>query len=153
MKAQQVQLNRKEDKLDRMTADEVKNELKDKGLPQYGTNGEKLDRLKKYHGITPKGGVNQSVDVIQNEPIKIDAPAKPPKKIVKDDVVNKIELINQKREERRANLQKLKDEKSKKNEDNKEKGVHCDVDFEDMIRKHRFKEHMLQNHCEASKVR
>ena len=152
MKAQQIQLNKKEDKLDRMTADEVKNELKDKGLPTYGTNGEKLDRLKKYHGITPSG-VNQSVDVIQNEPVQIVAPAKPPKTQPKDDVVNKIELINQKREERRANLQKLKEEKSKKNEDNKAKGVNCDVDFEGMIQKHRFKEHMLQNHVEASKVR
>jgi len=152
LKAQQIQLNKKEDKLERMTADEVKNELKDKGLPTYGTNGEKLDRLKKYHGITP-AGVNQSVDVIQNDEVRIVAPAKPPKNIPKDDVVNKIELINQKREERRANLQKLKEDKSKKNEENKAKGINCDVDFEGMIQKHRFKEHMLHNHVEASKVR
>ena len=46
-----MQMNKKEERLTRMPDDEVKGELKDKGLAIYGTKAERLDRLKKYHGI------------------------------------------------------------------------------------------------------
>jgi hypothetical protein len=39
--------------LDAMSPDEVTNELKNKKLPTFGTNKERLDRLKKAHGIAP----------------------------------------------------------------------------------------------------
>jgi kinesin family protein 2/24 len=68
-------------------------------------------------------------------------------------VVGKIEEINAKREERRAALAKVKNEKKEKTEANKAMGIHTDVDFEVMIDNERFKEHMLTHHVESSKVR
>jgi hypothetical protein len=47
----EAQLQRKENQLNKLTDEEVLAELKEKGLPTFGTKQEKLDRLKKYYGI------------------------------------------------------------------------------------------------------
>jgi len=36
--------------LNKLTDEEVISELKNKGLPTFGTKPERLDRLKKFHG-------------------------------------------------------------------------------------------------------
>lgn len=149
-----MQLNKKEETLNKMTEEEVKGKLKDKGLPTFGTKVERLERLKKFHGIAPPGAIQDVKEpVMQKEDSRIEANLKQPKNLAKDNVVNEIEKINQRREERRANLQKKKDDKQKKNEENKALGINCDVDFEVMIDKERFTEHLLANHCEANKMR
>ena len=45
------ELQKKEIKINSYTDDQVTQELKNKGLPVFGTRNEKLDRLKKAHGI------------------------------------------------------------------------------------------------------
>lgn len=44
------QLGKKELQLNKLTDEEVISELKNKGLPTFGTKPERLDRLKKFHG-------------------------------------------------------------------------------------------------------
>jgi kinesin family protein 2/24 len=48
--AREIQLNKKDAALNKLTEEEVINELKNKALPVYGTRQEKLDRLKKANG-------------------------------------------------------------------------------------------------------
>ena len=71
----------------------------------------------------------------------------------KDKAVAGIEKIKAKREERRANLEKIKDEKSKRNEINKEKGNNCDVEFDIMIEKERFKTPFLSKHTSSTQMK
>lgn len=47
---------RKEQQIDALNAEDLLTELKNKGLPTFGTNVEKRERLKKHHGISPSGG-------------------------------------------------------------------------------------------------
>lgn len=49
--AKMRKMQQKESEIDNMSSEEVKNELKDKKLQAFGTNQERKDRLKKYHGI------------------------------------------------------------------------------------------------------
>ena len=37
--------------IDAMSAKKIENELKDKGLPSYGTAAQRKDRLKKHYGM------------------------------------------------------------------------------------------------------
>lgn len=134
-----------------MSEEAVINELKEKGLPTFGVKAVRLERLKKHYGIINinNNNINQdNSDIIEDQP-KL---AKNNNK-AKDKVVSEIERINEKREERRAKLQKVKDDKIKKNDENKALGYQCDVDFELMIAKERFKEHMLTKHVESSKMK
>lgn len=45
--------------IDIMSAEDVLAELKNKQLPTYGTNVERKERLKKFHGIMPSNGNNR----------------------------------------------------------------------------------------------
>lgn len=49
---QQFHINKKEERLVKLTEQEVINELKTKKLPTFGTKGERYERLKKFYGIT-----------------------------------------------------------------------------------------------------
>jgi len=51
------QLLKKELQLNKMTDEEVIAELKTKNIPTFGTKPERLERLKKAHGITPTSGL------------------------------------------------------------------------------------------------
>ena len=42
---------KKDNQLNKLSDDEVLNDLKAKGLPVFGTKQEKLDRLKKFYGF------------------------------------------------------------------------------------------------------
>lgn len=81
-----VKLNKLEDKLNKLSDHEVVEKLKAKNLPVYGTKAEKLDRLKKANNIGTTG--NQQ-------------------KNNKGNVLSEIEKIKQKREERRAENNKI----------------------------------------------
>lgn len=56
-----------------MSPDQLLQELKEKGLPTFGTNQERKDRLRKHHGIQnkenanpkPAGNVNAQVKKIE----------------------------------------------------------------------------------------
>lgn len=104
-------------------------DLKDKGLPTFGTKQDRLDRLKKHYGITKSSSSN------------------------KDKVVNKIELIKQKREDRRAELSKLRKEKAMKEAANVALGKHGDVEFLQMIEQKRYKQMLLYPHKSSRNLR
>jgi hypothetical protein len=57
-----------------MSADEVRDALKEKNLPVFGTNKERLERLKKAFGVTDgqrtdkrKGSVVDNIDKIKRK--------------------------------------------------------------------------------------
>ena len=102
---------------------EVIMDLKQKGLATFGTKIDRLNRLKKHYGIL-KPGSNSN----------------------KDKVVNKIQLIKQKREDRRAELSKLRKEKAMKEAQNEAMGRFGDVEFLQMIERKKFKEKLLYPH-------
>ena len=106
---------------------EVITDLKSKGLGTFGNRNERLDRLKKHYGIGPKPN--------------------------KDKVVNKIEQIKQKREDRRAELVKLRKEKAQKEADNLAMGRLGDVEFAKMIESKRYKENLLAPHKSSRNVK
>ena len=58
----EFQLQKKEGQLNKLSEEDVIAELKTKGLPVFGTKGERLDRLKKSYG-------NQIKSQIRNHPI------------------------------------------------------------------------------------
>jgi len=47
--------------LNKLTEEEVMSELKNKGLPTFGTKPERLDRLKKFHGTKKSEFHNENV--------------------------------------------------------------------------------------------
>jgi kinesin family protein 2/24 len=106
-----------------MTEVEIVNELKEKGLPTFGHKQEKLDRLRKHYKI-PKPGSGGN----------------------KDKCLNKIELIKKKREDRRAELNKLRKQKAQKEAQNEAMGKFGDVEFLQMIERKKFKQMLLYPH-------
>jgi len=68
--------------------------------------------------------------------------------------LDEIKKLEQKREERRLNMEAMKKEKEDRRIINQERGKNVDIDFEIMIDKNRYKEKMLQQHTPstASKV-
>ena len=112
-----------------MDEHEILSDLKDKGLPTFGNKNERLERLKKHYGI-PKSSASN-----------------------KDKVVNKIELIKQKREDRRAELSKLRKAKAMKEAANEALGKYGDVDFLKMIDQKRFKKDLLFPHKSSRNLR
>jgi hypothetical protein len=81
-KAKNLQLQKKEDKLSKMTDVDITNELKGKGLPTYGTKAERLARLRKAWGMPSADDSSKN----------------------KDKTLGEIERIKQKREQRRAKM-------------------------------------------------
>lgn len=71
----------------------------------------------------------------------------------KSDVVSKIENMNKAREERKKNNDELRREKKEKEEENIAAGRKGDVDFQIMIEKAKFTEHILEAHTNAEDVR
>ncbi|EAR84592.2 kinesin motor catalytic domain protein (macronuclear) [Tetrahymena thermophila SB210] len=168
--ARDVQMSKKEAQINKLTDEEVVNELKDKALPVYGTRQEKLDRLKKYMGIIPNpvqqqqqqgnnlppsnnnGGLNQNFN---NNNINVNDFNDQQKKqnAFKDPTVEKIQKMEQKREERRAKMEEAKREREEKIMEHQALGKNIDVDFEILIEKNRFKEPLQQNHTPASHLK
>lgn len=86
--AKMRKLAQKDAEIESMSSEEVKNELKEKKLQVFGTNQERKDRLKKYHGI--KGESMDSQPEIKKKPSGS-----------KSNVVDKIKEMEEKRNERR----------------------------------------------------
>ena len=55
-KLKDMQNQKRENMIDAMSPDEVANELKEKKLPTFGTNKERVDRLKQHFGIQISSG-------------------------------------------------------------------------------------------------
>ena len=128
-------LQKKEAEIDIMPADLILADLKNKGLQVFGTAGERKERLKKHYGIFPittthAGEVNLKCE---------NCPPEPPVAKVqkKSGVVEKIEEMKQKREERRKKMEEDKRHKLEKEAENMAEGKTGDVDFEMMIEKYR----------------
>lgn len=91
--AKMRKLAQKETEIDMMTNDKIKEELKSKKLQVFGTNQERKDRLKKYHGIR---GNNTGQPEIKK------------KAGGKSNVVDKIKAMEEKRTERRRKMEEEK---------------------------------------------
>lgn len=133
--ANDQRLAKKEADIDNMPADLVKNELKDKRLPVYGTAAERKERLKKFYGI--QGG---------QVPTFEDKYDPPPKAVKKSGVVERIEEMKQKREERRKKMEEDKRHKLEREAENLAVGKCVDVDFEMMIDKYRLGAKQMRPH-------
>jgi kinesin family protein 2/24 len=162
-------LSKKDAQLNKLTDEEVLADLKDKSLPTFGTKQEKLDRLKKYYGnpfydylnqigVLQANNVKASVDFgdkVDTEPSAAQNKKEDPSKkaMPKSNVVDEIEKMKQRREERRLKMEEAKREKADREAENEANGRMGDVEFELMIDKNRFKQPLLQNHTQASQLR
>jgi kinesin family protein 2/24 len=113
-KVREVQVDRKEQELNDLDGDAILAELKKKGLPTFGTNKERLDRLKKHLGV----------------PITDSQPKK-------SNVVGNIEAIQRKRDERRRKMEDERFAKEERKAENEAAGRLVDVEFESMIAEYR----------------
>ena len=78
----------------------------------------------------------------------------PPKKAApKSSVVDEVEKLKQKREERRLKHEEVKREKAEREAENEALGRAGDVEFDLMIDKNRIKQHLLQPHVAASELK
>jgi len=128
-------LMKKDAEIDSMSPDIILAELKNKGLQVFGTAGERKDRLKKYYGITGPTTSHMS-DILQTKCDNLPTAEIQPKK--KGGVVEKIEEMKQKRDERRKKMEAEKRMKLEKEAENIAVGKTGDVDFELMIEKYRL---------------
>ena len=129
--ARELQVQKKAQQIDCMSKEELTNELKNKGLPTYGTNKEKADRLKKANGLPN----NQEA-----------APKK-------SNVVSNIEAISKRREERRRKMEEERIQKEEQRIENEALGKLGDVDFELMIRQFREQIPSSNKHTPASDLK
>lgn len=108
----------------------------------------------KLSGITPS--INNPVTYDEpEEPVNKGNPSNQALKKAppKGSVLEEIEKLKQKREERRVKMEEAKREKAEKEAENEALGIMGDVDFALMIDKHRFKQPLLQHHVPASELR
>ena len=71
----------------------------------------------------------------------------------KDKTRNKIEEIRQRREQRRAKMKNELKKKKEKRMINQQQGHNVDVDYEMMIEKEKFKEHLLEHHTDSRNLK
>jgi kinesin family member 2/24 len=71
----------------------------------------------------------------------------------KSSVVDEIEKMKQKREERRLKMEEAKREKAEREAENQAEGRLGDVEFDLMIEKFRFKQPLLQPHTPSSQLK
>jgi len=129
--AREVQIRKREVQLDSLSPDEVAAELKNLGLPVYGTNKEKLDRLKKANGVPPSA----------------DGPGK------KNSVLEGIEAISKRREERRRKMEEEKIMKEEWKAEVESMGRMGDVDFQVMVQQYKGQIPAFQNHVPAANMK
>ena len=126
-----VQYMRKEQALDNLSPEDVLHELKTKGLPTYGTNKEKLDRLKKANGIQPSDSQGNK----------------------KGNVLNSIEAISKKRDERRKKMEEEKLVREERKAENEAMGKAGDLVFEGMIDQYRVQVPLSEPHIPSSNLK
>lgn len=126
------QISKKEQRIDAMGPEELLQELKNKGLPTYGTNKEKFDRLKKALGIplsennsNRKGG----------------------------NVLSTIEAISKKRDERRKKMEEEKNFQEVKRLENEAQGKNADIIFFNMINQYHSQVPVKEPHVSPSSLK
>ena len=151
--------------------------MKNKGLPTFGTKQEKIERLKKHYGINflfpplniigiiASSKSNNNLVEEKEIPQIIQPKVQPApvhdimsagankKPMPKSTVVDEIEKLKQKRDERRLKMENYKKEKADKEAEVQALGKNIDVDFEVMLNKHRYKEKILSPHVSASHLK
>jgi len=115
------------------------------------------------NNVTPQNIINNAPPIINNPPPIINnnnnnmnnnnAKQDNKKPMPKSNVVDEIEKMKMKREERRLKMENMKKEKAEKEAEVIALGKNIDVDFELMINKHRFKENILQAHVSAAHLK
>ena len=124
-----IQYLKKEQLIDALSSDELLQELKNKGLPTYGTNKERADRLKKANGI-PISESNSNK---------------------KGNVLSTIEAISKKRDERRRKMEEERIFKEEKKQENEAQGKNADIVFYNMINQYRTQVPVQDQHvCSSS---
>ena len=126
------QISKKEQMIDAMSAEEVLQELKNKGLPTYGTSKEKSDRLKKAMGI----------QVSDNSSNKKGG-----------NVLSTIEAISKKREERRKKMEEEKIFQEEKRLENEAQGKNIDVVFSNMVSQYHDQVPLQEPHVSPSTLK
>ena len=116
---------KKENQIDRMTADEVLNELKQKRLPTYGTAQERRDRLKKQFGIQPKAKSAISQSAVAGAYSNMSSSAAlmaanggqaPQRKVTITDKIDQIKINRDARRMKMEQIRKLKSERETNNQ-------------------------------------
>eukprot|EP01022_Parablepharisma_sp_SALTPOND_P015928 TRINITY_DN2286_c0_g1_i1.p2 TRINITY_DN2286_c0_g1~~TRINITY_DN2286_c0_g1_i1.p2 ORF type:complete len:252 (+),score=29.83 TRINITY_DN2286_c0_g1_i1:187-942(+) len=124
-------MTRKEMEIDAYSLEQIIAELKGKKLPSFGTPAERKDRLKKAYGI-----------ITGTEPFPVSEPQ--PKLQKKSRVVERIEVLKQKRDDRRKKMEEERRLKYERLEENQAAGKMGDIEFELMVEKYKLKpEEML----------
>ncbi len=142
-------LAKKEMEIDNMPPDVVTNELKNKGLPTFGTAAERKDRLKKYHGIQACG----AVAAVAVPEAKAEPEPQPKGAGKKSSIVDRIEEMKQKRDERRKRMEEEKRHKLEREAENLAVGKTGDVDFEMMIEKYRLGAGQMKPHLSPESLK
>ncbi|EGR30151.1 kinesin motor domain protein, partial [Ichthyophthirius multifiliis] len=141
-----VQQNKKDLQSNKITDEELINELKVRNLPVYGTRQEKLDRIQ----INPNNNINQ---IQQNEQINNNNNEQLKKQAYKDPTVEKIQKMEKQREERRLKAEEQKRDRDNQILENQALGKNIDVDFDNMIKRNRFKDPLQQPHTPSSHLK
>lgn len=115
-----------------MDDSEILAELRDKNLPIFGSKHDRLERLKKHYGLGKLSPISGKG---------------------KDKVVNKIELIKKQREDRRAELNRVRQERAQREANNEAMGRKGDAEFLKMIRMKRYKTSLLHPHKSSRNLR
>eukprot|EP01022_Parablepharisma_sp_SALTPOND_P023779 TRINITY_DN515_c0_g1_i1.p1 TRINITY_DN515_c0_g1~~TRINITY_DN515_c0_g1_i1.p1 ORF type:complete len:654 (-),score=68.82 TRINITY_DN515_c0_g1_i1:250-2211(-) len=136
-------LMKKEAEIDNMSAESILAELKNKGLQVFGTAYERKERLKRYYGISSYPSFSAAGEP-RNENVPPEVPVTKIQK--KSNVVEKIEEMKHKREERRKRMEEEKRHKLEKEAENMAVGKTGDVDFELMIEKYRLGADCMRPH-------
>ena len=125
-------------------------DLKKKGLPTFGTALERKDRLKKHAGIQPTPSSNQlNYNTPSSEPERYELP----KLVKKSSVVDKVEEMRLKREERRKKMEEEKINKLRRHAENQAEGRSVDVDFDFMVERHRLDPSAMKPHVSAENLK
>eukprot|EP01017_Pseudomicrothorax_dubius_P021371 TRINITY_DN2304_c0_g1_i2.p1 TRINITY_DN2304_c0_g1~~TRINITY_DN2304_c0_g1_i2.p1 ORF type:complete len:770 (-),score=242.21 TRINITY_DN2304_c0_g1_i2:135-2444(-) len=157
--AREFQMNKKEQQINMMSDDQIVHDLKARGLPTFGTRQERVDRLKKAHGIvssnnTPGSNQRPPAAAVPSESESEDEMEKKDLKGgKKDNVVDAVEKMKQAREERRLRNEEARREKAIRAAENEAAGRVVDVDFELMIEKARYREDIIAPHANPSKLK
>lgn len=126
----EVQLLGRGQQIDAMSPEDILVELKIKKLPVFGTNKERVDRLKKALGIpiTENGGKGSNV-------------------------LNNIEAIQKKRDERRRRMEEERLTKEERKAENEALGKLVDVDFQVMINQFKNQVPAMQAHTPSNEMK
>ncbi len=144
-------LLKKELEIDNMTPELVLSGLKNKGLPAFGTAGQRKERLKRHYGIPVSGTTPQART--ENTPPAESALALAPRAVKRSGVVGKIEEMKQKRDERRKKMEENKKIKLEREAENLAVGKMGDVDFEMMIEKYRLGADCMHPHQSPESIK